>query len=541
MRSDDQVFGQFLVDAGLVTRGQLESLRQSGNKTLSQSLVDSGILSEDEARKAAAHALGVPFVAIEPYDIAIETLVLIPEPFSRSRGIIAFAADEHIVKVALLDLSDLEALRALTASHLGGRKIVPHLTTRETVKRALLKYQQHLKEQFGELLADGRHVAEALIKHALYSKAGGAHVDLSTHGALVRYQIGHALHEAMRLPAQVGHALAREIKLLAKLLPVARPQEGMFKVEKDKEVVHVRVSTSPTVDGERIHLRLAREAHGQLGHTLEALGFHGENLAALHVCLEKRRGLLVVSGAEGSGKSTLLYTLLDLMQHPGVAIATVEERVGYRLPYAAQSEAGEGVSFAAALRAAARQHPDVLMADSVVDSETASLVVSAAARGIFVLAGVERGAEELFSYASGQNGSAPEGSSSAPHTLVRLALARRLATNQFVHARPLSRREQDALEEGADFRKVYEALKEEKVIDPGIAWKDVAFAHPTPSTEYQDGYLPAQASGSLGAQEVVAPGFETLTIVEDALFKAAQGQTSVEEAIRLAGQVANQA
>ncbi|MBP7770490.1 MAG: Flp pilus assembly complex ATPase component TadA [Candidatus Pacebacteria bacterium] len=514
MRSDDQLFGQFLVDAGLLSRSQLSDLRAS-EAPLSKTLIDLGIMGEDEVRRAQAHALGVPFLVVEPHDIAIEALVLIPEPLARARGVVAFAADESRVMVAVLDLQDLDALRALEQEgHFGGRTLVPHLTTRETVKRALLKYQKHLKEKFGELLSDGRHVAEALIKHALYSRAGGAHVDISVHGALVRYQLGHALHEAMRLPTQVGHALARELKVLAKLMPVARPQTGKFKLEKDGEVVHVHVSTTPTVGGERIHMRLASTASGAQGHTLEALGLHGESLVALRLTLERRRGIVAVSGPTGSGKSTLLYTMLDLLQHQGVSVATVEERVEYRLPHAAQTEVGQGVSVAAALRATLRQHPDILMVGDVRDQETVSLIVAAAARGVFVLAGVDMEAEELLA--------------TDAHTLVRTALVRRLATNQFAATRPLARAESDQLEVAADFARVYEALKEEGIIEQDTPWKDVAFAHPTPSTEHQQGY-----EGYIGVQEVIAPGFETLNIVEDALFKAAQGLTSVEEASRL--------
>jgi type IV pilus assembly protein PilB len=513
MRSDDQVFGQFLVDSGLLSRSQLGDLRHS-EAPLSKTLVDLGIMGEDEVRRAQAHALGVPFVIIEPHDIAIEALVLIPEPLSRARGVVAFAADERGVSVAVLDLSDLEALAALEQEgHFGGRRVVPHLTTRETVKRALLKYQKHLKDKFGELLSDGRHVAEALISHALYSRAGGAQVDLGTHGALVRYQVGHALHEAMRLPVQAGHALARELKVLAKLLPVARPQTGKFKLEKDGETVHVHVSTVPTVGGERMHIRLARAASGAEGHTLEALGLHGESLSALRLALERRRGLVVVSGGAGSGKSTLLYTMLDLLQNPGVAIATVEERVEYRLPHAAQTEVGGGVSAAAALRATLRQHPDIVMVGDVRDQECASLIAAAVARGVFVLAGTTE--EELL----------PEAT-----VLVRTAVVRRLATNQFAHTSGLTRAESDQLEQVANFSRAYEALKEEGIIEQNTPWKDVAFARPTPSTGYPDGY-----QGHIGLQEVVAPGFETLNIVEDALFKAAQGLTSIEEAIGLVG------
>ncbi len=517
MQGNDHVLGQFLIDAGLLTRSQLSDLSQS-TAPLSRTLVDLGIMGEDEVRRATAHALGVPFVVIDPYDIDIAALTLIPEPLSRSRNLVAFRDAGGTMSVALLDLADLEALEPLLASgHFGSRRVVAHLTTRDTVMRALHKYQIHLKEKFGELFSSGMHMAEALIGHALYSRAGGAHVDLSTHGALVRYQVGHALHEAFSLSEQAGRQLVAQLKSLARVLPVARPQEGKFKIEKDGESVHIHLSTTPTINGERLQVRFARQAHGQLGHTLEALGLHGQNLDALRHALSRRRGLLVVSGAKGSGTTTLLYTMLDLLQHPGISLTSVETKVGYRLPNVAQVEVSGGVSMIGALRASLRQHPDVLMIGSVDTAEVASLAQAAAARGIFVLAGVAAGegaAESLFS---------------APVALVRTALVRRLATNQFASQLPLSRAESEALEHRADFRKVYEALKDEQVVAQDMAWKDITFAHPNPSTEHPDGY-----AGHIGVQEVVAPGFETLSIVEDALFKAAQGITSVEEALRIA-------
>jgi hypothetical protein len=498
MGNDDQVFGQFILDAGLVSRSQLDSLRQS-DVPLSRALIDSGVMGEDEVRRAAAHALGVPFITLDPHDVPIEALVLIPEPLSRARGLVAFAQSDDSISVALLDLADLAALAPLQTSHFGSRRLVPHLTTAGSIKQALIKYQKHLKEKFGELLTGGMRVAEALVGHALYSRAGGAQVDLSVHGALVRYQVGHTLHEAMRLPEQAGRALVEQLKALAKLLPVSRPQEGKFKLNNEDGTVHVHVSSVPTAGGERLHVRFAHASDGARGHTLEALGLHGESLSALHAALGRRRGTVLVAGAFGSGKSTLLYTLLDLMQHPGLSVALVEEQAG--------------VPAVVALRAMLKQYPDVIMIDDVRDAEVAALAGAAAARGIFVLAGTDD--ESLLPQAD---------------VLVRTALAGRLATNQFVHMAPLARAESDILEQAADFRRVYEALKDENIIEPNLAWKDVQFARRVPSTEHQDGY-----DGLIGLQEVVAPGFETLNIVEDALFKAAQGLTSVEEAMRTAG------
>src|SRR3989338_4832354 len=130
MQGNDQVFGQFLVDAGLITRAQLEALRQVEDKPLSRSLIDIGIMGEDEVRRATAHALGVPFVVIDPHDISLDALILIPEPLSRKHSVVAFAANEACVQVAVLDLSDLEALAPLEARMSTCRPTAPWCATR---------------------------------------------------------------------------------------------------------------------------------------------------------------------------------------------------------------------------------------------------------------------------------------------------------------------------------------------------------------------------------------------------------------------------
>ena len=485
MSAEDAVLRDFLIDAGLVSRSRLDDTLRAlqDGRTLAQMLGETGVMSADEVRHAQAHAMGIPFVSFDPRDISEEAMLLIPEPLARTHNMFAYKSADGTVEVAVLDLGSLAHAHELKRTH----RVLPRLTSAESMRKALMHYQKHLREKFGEILTSGQHVAEALIKHAIYSRAGGVHVEPSHLGTLVRYQIGHALHEAFTLPEQAGKQLVAQLKTMAKLLPVARAQEGKFKVEHDNDRVNVRVHTLPTTLGERVHVRLAREKHGSQGFTLETLGFHGEALEAVERAMHKRQGLLV---AVGQGRSTFIHTVADLMREPHLVVAEARG--------------------ATEARVALKHDPDVLVLDDVKDESTANLARTAADRGVFVVA-------------------ASTNDDLRGDIEVRLALVRRLCTKAFHHSNKFSRAEGSALEPYADFVKVLNALKEEHVIEPSVAWKDVEFARATPCSECKGGY-----SGHVGLQEVVGKGgIVGLNLTEDGLFKAASNVTSVDEVLSL--------
>jgi len=489
MDGNDALLRDFLLDSGLVSRSQLsDALERAQDRPLAEALAEAGLLAHDELRRATAHALGVPFVELVPHEIAEGAMLLIPEPLARAHNVFAYGVGERGVEVAVLDLRDLAHVEELGRTH----RVLPRLTSAASMRKALLHYQKHLKDTFGEMLTHGQHVAEALISHALYSRAGGVHIDSKQLSTLVRYQIGHTLHEAFELPEQAGKQLVAQLKALAKLLPVARPQEGKFKVEKDGGVVHVRVHAMPSEHGERLHVRLAHAAHGARGYTLESLGMHGEALARVECALAARHGLLVVAGGTGSGKTTLIHTIEDLLKAPHVAIVRA--------------------SSAEEMRAALRHDPDVLIVDDLREQAAATLATAAAQRGVFVVAGVDPTVMQL----SGD-------------VVVELARVERLCTKAFYNSAKLSRSEQDTLEPYADFMRLLGALKDEFVVPSAAAFKDVAFARATPCSECVAGY-----TGSIGLQQVSdVGGVVGLALVEDGLFKAAQGLTSVAQIIDL--------
>lgn len=548
----DGVLRDFLLDAGLISRSQLESaLLQAHGKSLADVLIEQGYLSEDEVRRAAAHALGVPFVVLSNDDISPDALELIPEALSRTRHMLAYRAAGEVVQVALLDVRDAEALSFLRPR----MQVVMRLTDRESLRRGLLLYQKVLKKKFGDAIARDVqavvepapgasqelllysaerlpvvYVTDTLMRHALSQRATHMHLEPREGGLLVRYRIGGALYDAMQLPRHASMPVLLRLKLLSKMdLKSTVPQEGRFKVQNEGESYVVRSSTLAAQSGERMVLRLSLEREGHRAFTLESLGVHGESLEALHAALLARKGMILVCGANGTGKTTLLYTLLDLLHSAHLSIATIEETIGMRLPFAAQTRIDQsvGLSAAVALRAALRLDPDVVMIDGVRDKDVASVALSAAKRGVLVLAALDaqdaQAGEEMLRLLVGENISG-----------LSLTVAVRLVKKLCPHCAEeykLSRSESHMLEPHADFGTVLAALKEEQLVDKQIAWKEVHFARAEGCKQCMGGY-----KGVVGLQEVVRqeePRRPILSLVEDGIFKAANKQTSIDQIVEL--------
>lgn len=169
MQLNDSMLGEFLIDAGLVSRRQLAALEESHSSVpLARALIDGGVLGEDEVRRAEAHALGIPFVALTKHDINEHALVMLPEPLCRAHNLVAYKVGDGL-EVALLDVADLEALEPLR-DYLP-KQIYPRLTTRASVRAALLHYQKLLKERFGERLlreTNPHKQLEVLLRHAAH-------------------------------------------------------------------------------------------------------------------------------------------------------------------------------------------------------------------------------------------------------------------------------------------------------------------------------------------------------------------------------------
>ncbi len=582
---DPKILSDFILEYGYLSRKDmekaLEELKKYPNKNLTQILTETGKITEEDLGFIKGHVMGIPTVNLK--DEKIDPLVLaeIPEPLARKHNIVAYKKSDKGLEVAMLDTDDLIAIEFIKKK--AGVRILPRLTDKESIRSALLQYQKSLKAEFGDIIsrevnnvvvteisgddpADSLkkmaeelpivHIVDTLLNHAIIQKASDIHIEPFEHDLLIRYRIDGILHEAMFLPKKIAAGITARIKVLSQLrLDEKRlPQDGRFKIESSGitgSKVSFRVSILPTYFGEKIVMRLLPE--NSKGFSLESLGFHGNGLEAIHKAMRQTVGMILVTGPTGSGKSTTLYTVLDILNKPEVNISTVEDPVEYQMPRINQTQIKSeiGLTFASGLRSLLRQDPDIIMVGEIRDRETASLAINAALTGHLVVTTLHTnsaaGAIPRFIDMGGE----PFLLVSTVNVVIAQRLVRRLCESGMKYF--LSKAEIKALEEKADLKRVLESLKQEKVVKDTDTFETISFYKPKVSDVCPSGY-----SSRVSIHEIlnVSPSIKELiikkatsdeieaqarkegmlTLIEDGLFQAASGLTTIEEVLRVANE-----
>ncbi len=570
---------EFITDSGLVSKKDIDSADKEATKTgqsLGDILVARGTLTEDALRRIQAYVLGIPFVNLKDHHFPPEVLTLIPEPIARTHNIIAFRKEGGELEVAMLDVDDLVSIDSVRKKT--GLKILPRLTDSESIKHALLQYQKSLKDEFGDIISvetgkiravvdggkdlsgeDLKKIAEdlpvvrivdTLLRHAIVQSASDIHIEPMEQEVLVRYRIDGILHDAMTLPKTAAPGIVARIKVLSnlKLDEKRLPQDGRFKMETEEDKVSFRVSILPTFFGEKTVMRLLRETIGK-GFTLEALGLHGENMERIHKALTQTTGIILISGPTGSGKTTTLYTMLDILNQPDVNISTVEDPIEYQMKRVNQTQVNAqiGFTFANGLRSLVRQDPDIIMVGEIRDSETASLAINAALTGHLVLSTIHTNSAAGAIPRLIDMGVEPFLLTSTVRVIVGQRLVRKLCEKKESYLLPEKMRSSIASNEA--FERALQTLKDEKLVKKSATLDSIPFYRPIPSEECPDGYKsrigiheilavsPAiretiLRSSTSDAIEAQAKKEGMLTMLEDGLYKAANGTTSIEEVLR---------
>ncbi|MFO0718553.1 MAG: GspE/PulE family protein [Candidatus Paceibacterota bacterium] len=581
MHIEEKQFKDFILDSGLVSKADFASAEKEAEEKdvdVGEVLVSKGKIGEDELRKIQANILGIPFVDLKGIKIDFDVLALIPEPIARNHNIVGFKKVPGGLEVAMLDIANLTAIDFVKKKV--GLKILPRLTDSESIKSVLLQYQKSLKAEFGDLIqkesvsikavADGGEnedvsesdlkklaedmpvvrIVDTLLKHAIIQNASDIHIEPLENQVIVRYRIDGMLHDAMTLPKNISTSITARIKVLAnlKLDEKRLPQDGRFKIDMNGEKVSFRVSTLPIYYGEKTVMRLLRESAS--GFTLEVLGYHGEALEQIHKAMNQTTGLILTTGPTGSGKTTSLYTMLDILNTPDVNISTIEDPVEYQMNRINQTQVKSeiGLTFSNGLRTLVRQDPDIIMVGEIRDGETASLAVNASLTGHLVLSTLHTNSAagaiprlidmkvEPFLIVSTLN------------VVIAQRLVRKLTDKKEKYF--LTDAEIETLKKTVDLDRVLKFLKEEKVVEGKVSWDKIPFYRP------KAGVDPEQAfSGRVGIYEVlkVSPAIKELvmqgktdkeiekqakaegmlSMIEDGIFKAVQGQTTIEEILRV--------
>lgn len=385
---------------------------QSG-KAMEKLIESKKIVSEEALSKAKAEVYGVPFVKISEIGIAPEALTFLPESVARRYGMLPFAynKEQRTISVVMKDPLDLTAIDF--AEQKTGLRLLVHYSMPSELERTIAeRYAQSLSSEVTQALEETTQVAdqknkeqdlstlsgevvrlapitkivETIVSFAIKSRASDIHIEPEAERTRIRYRIDGLLTEKLILPKSVHEATISRVKILSDLKIDEKrvPQDGRFTFISDSQEVDLRVSTLPTIYGEKIVMRLLKKSAEVP--TLPELGLKGFALRHVEDAIRVPRGIVLVTGPTGSGKTTTLYSILHIINTPKVNIVTLEDPVEYQISGVNQVQVNPqaGLTFSSGLRSFLRQDPNIIMVGEIRDSETVELAIQASLTGHLV-------------------------------------------------------------------------------------------------------------------------------------------------------------
>jgi len=403
--------GQILLEKGIITSQQLEEAlvqQLHEKKLLGEILVEKGFASKEQIVEALKEQEKADYVKLSTYKgIKPEVIKLIPENIARRYTVIAIAKEKDSLVVAMKDPSDIVAIdviRRITGLKIKAIKgdeneilenIERYYMETDDLSRTLAALEE--KETEEEVDVNRLRIAaedapivrfvNSLFIQAVEKRATDIHLEPRENSVSVRFRIDGVLYNFPSPPKSAFPGIVTRLKILSNLDIGERrlPQDGRFKIKIGPREIDIRVSTLPTIYGEKVVMRLLDKEKLLL--KMEDLGFEEEDLKKFKNALEKPYGMIIVTGPTGSGKTTTLYSGLNYINTPEKNIVTIEDPVEYELEGINQVQIKPkiGLTFAEVLKRILRQDPDVIMVGEIRDLETAQIAIQASLTGHLVI------------------------------------------------------------------------------------------------------------------------------------------------------------
>jgi type IV pilus assembly protein PilB len=373
---------------------------EKNHRDLSEVLVESDLVADDNLGQLIADALGFKFVDLGRVAIDEKVLKIIPRVMAKQQKAITFAQDADGIKLAMVNPGNVKLINLIEKKT--GQTVIPYYTTQKNIEDALAFYQEGIQKEFSEIIQENISqassgaraedlpiikIVDTLLEYAFENKASDIHIEPGDNKTLVRFRIDGILHDIIDLPKNFHELIVTRIKIMASLRTDEHrsAQDGKLRAELGGGKVDVRISIIPIVEGEKVVMRLLAEHNRQFG--LEDLGFSSQDLVKLKKEYSKPYGLILVTGPTGSGKSTTLYAVLKILNRREVNISTIEDPVEYDIEGINQVQVNPktNLTFAAGLRSLLRQDPDIIMVGEIRDQETADIAINSAMTGHLVL------------------------------------------------------------------------------------------------------------------------------------------------------------
>ncbi len=403
----DEALEQLIAKEKLLSRAKLTEATQIATGfgySLATVLVDRGYLPKATLGEALASHYGVDYVDWEDRQVDRTALALIPEETAVAKQLMPLAVTGSVLDVAFANPQDFELRNFLEKKT--SYQIRPFFSFPDDLARGYIQYKGNLQEDFAKILKEGLPTTtsdvdlgklaqdipvvkalDSILQHAIAERASDVHVEGQESAALIRLRMDGILHDVLTLPKSAQAALVARVKILAnlKIDEHRLPQDGRFKVSMLGSDVALRVSIIPGFYGENVVLRLLFES--EKPKSLLELGLTKEQATVIEGNIKKSHGMILVTGPTGSGKTTTLYSVLNLLNNPGVKLVTVEDPIEYGIARISQIQVNPltGLDFATGLRALLRHDPDIIMVGEIRDRETTTTAIQAALTGHLVL------------------------------------------------------------------------------------------------------------------------------------------------------------
>lgn len=404
---------KYLVQEGLLTQLQADELWKehiSSRRPVRELVLELGTVPEDRVIEALSAVSGLPTVRLYENPIPMEVQQMVRPDLLRTNLVLPFAldpADNRTLFVATNDPMNMRGRDAVAAA--SRRRIRLYLATSTDILRTIDRYfgseeMQEAAEQYTRANETDRSLEEqilqedvnsspvvvlvtSLVEQAVRQRASDIHIEAGPDRVRVRCRVDGILYQTATYDQRLLSAIVARVKIISgmDISEKRKPQDGRFSITVDRREYDVRVSTLPTVYGEKCVMRLAQKK--ALSRSKSALGLSGDDLEKFDHILKKPNGIVLVTGPTGSGKSTTLYTALSELNSDTVNIVTVEDPVEANIEGVNQVQVNPkaDLTFANALRSILRQDPDIIMIGEIRDSETASIAVQASITGHLVV------------------------------------------------------------------------------------------------------------------------------------------------------------
>ena len=411
--------GELLIAAGMITQEQLEQgieLQKGTKKRLGTVLLDNGIITENDLIEALQMQLGIEYIDLTKMQIPTELAQILPKNIAKQYQVVPVRVVRDELYLAMVDPLNFYAIEEVRkAVH---KRVIPMVATAAGVERSIQTLYGNegaakaIEEMRREAASKGDvatnvetsfvsnrigddalnsaptiRLVNTIIERAANDRASDIHIEPGEAELQVRMRIDGVLHDILTIPRELQSSVISRLKIMSGL-DIAEhriPQDGRFNVQVRERSIDLRVSTLPTVYGEKIVIRLLDKSGGRT--TTDAIGLTGSDLEKYKMLIRIKNGVLLIVGPTGSGKTSTMYAMINELNTREVNLVTLEDPVEYNVDGINQVQINEktGMTFASGLRAIMRQDPDIIAVGEIRDGETAEIAMRAAITGHVVL------------------------------------------------------------------------------------------------------------------------------------------------------------